>query len=171
MKKKIVIILVIVTLFWILAYRNSYLDNYKIEETYVNWTSMLPALFNWEKVNLIRNYYDYNEVKRWDMIWFNLKKSWNYVKRIIAIPKDKIIFWKDWYLYINGILQKENYIPSRQKFSINRLSLLLKQLESYENVIPENMYLILWDNRLKSKDSTWFWLISKDQIIWKVEKR
>lgn len=130
---------------------------------------MSPTLFDWEKVKLVTNYYKYNDIKRWDIIWFNLKNSWNYVKRIVAIPKDKIIFWKDWYLYINNIKQKEDYIISKQKFSINRLSLLLKQLENYDNIIPENMYLVLWDNRLKSKDSTWFGLIHKDQIIWLVK--
>jgi len=132
---------------------------------------MLPNFYNGQIICLYEDFYkSESDVNYGDVIGFNLKTKWNFIKRIIAIPWDKIIFWKDWFIYKNWKKLNENYTLSSKKFSINSLALLLKQLEYYNNIVPEGMFLVMWDNRQNSIDSTDYWLIDFEHIIGKVEK-
>ncbi len=137
------------------------------ETTYVKGNSMYPSFLSWEKVCL--NYNSKN-IKRGDVIWFALKNNGRYIKRVIAIPGDEVIFGKDWYIYINWNKLNEDYLATNQHFKANWLKLLLIQLQNFNNIIPSNMFLVMWDNRRISLDSSNFWLIDLEQIIWKVSK-
>lgn len=142
-----------------------------IEITFINGRSMFPSFSDWEKVCLYNRYFtNISQINRWDIIGFILKNKWRIVKRVMAIPWDKIIFWKDGYIYINWNKLQENYLASNIHFKTNWLKLLLTQLEYFNNIIPEWMLLVMWDNRWVSIDSSNYWLIHFDQVIWKVSK-
>lgn len=156
----------------VFTYKIFFIYNSTITQTYVNWNSMIPTFSNWEKICLFDDYYkNSNWVKNWDIIWFKLKNKGDFMKRVIGTPWDKIIFGKDWYIYINNKKQTENYVKSTQKFSTKNLEILLKQLEYYNFMIPKNMFLVMWDNRFNSIDSGNYWLIDFEHIIWKVQKK
>lgn len=64
------------------------------------------------------------------------------IKRVIGIPGDSLVF-VDGFLYINGELVDEEYLPSDM------------QTNSFKDFdeIPENCYFVMGDNRLASFDS------------------
>ena len=83
------------------------------------------------------------------------------VKRVIGLPGEYIEY-KDNVLYINGEKYEEHYLKDNvvtEDFTLNDLNY---------TVIPEDMYLVLGDNRMDSMDSRDYGLIKKDKIIGKV---
>jgi len=75
----------------------------------------------------------------------------NLIKRVIGLPGDEIAFVLnednydlEYFLYINGTLQKETYLKEvmQQPGDI-----------SYPYIVPENSYFVMGDNRNVSTDS------------------
>lgn len=161
----LVFLLVFILSFGLYYFNDNSCDEWGIYT--IVWNSMAPTLQNWTKVCLDDNYYDINS---WDIVAFEFKNSWKYVKRVVARPKDKVKFWKDWYIYINEIKQQESYIKTVNKYNSKWIYIILKQLENYNNIVPDGMYLVLWDNRFNSADSSSYWLIDEAQIFWKIIK-
>jgi signal peptidase I len=99
-------------------------------------------------------------IKNNDVIIFKHDKEKDYIKRIIASPKDTILF-KNGYVYRNGILLNEQYINKEN---------LTNQweggftTEGKEYVVPNNSYFVLGDNRVHSSDSREFGYINKSDI-------
>ena len=85
------------------------------------------------------------------------------IKRVVGLPGDYIEY-KDNYLYVNGEKYKEPFINgvSTNDFSLKDLG--------YDK-IPNDMYLVLGDNRENSLDSRDYGLIKKKQIIGKTWAR
>ena len=81
------------------------------------------------------------------------------IKRVVGLPGDYIEY-KDNYLYVNGEKYKEPFINNveTEDFSLKDLG--------YDK-IPDDMYLVLGDNRENSLDSRSYGLIKKKQIIGK----
>lgn len=80
------------------------------------------------------------------------------IKRIVGLPGDTVKYQNN-VLIINGETYQENFTSSEtDDFSIQELGY---------DVIPENMYFVLGDNRKNSLDSRTFGFISKEQIIGK----
>jgi signal peptidase I len=80
------------------------------------------------------------------------------IKRVIGLPGDKIEF-KDNKLYINDQEYKESYLKDdviTNDFKLSDLGV---------DVIPENKYLVLGDNRTNSLDSRNYGLIERKNII------
>ena len=83
------------------------------------------------------------------------------VKRVVGLPGEKVEY-KDNYVIVDGVTYKENFIDTTtvktNDFSIQDLG--------YE-IIPDNKYLVLGDNREDSLDSRSYGLIDKQEIIGK----
>ena len=86
------------------------------------------------------------------------------IKRVIGLPGDTIEI-KDNVLYVNGNIYEEEYLDEGLDYPDFFLSDL-----GYDT-IPEDMYLVLGDNREDSLDSREIGLISKDNINGKIVLR
>ena len=129
--------------------------------------SMNPTLYEKDAVLLNKFSYRIWKIKRGDIIALNYNGEKFMVKRVIGLPGEKVEY-KDNVLYINGEAFKESYLGSEVKtedFSVATLK------NSESDTIPEDMYLVLGDNRENSQDSRDYGLINKKEIIGKTTIR
>ena len=124
--------------------------------------SMEPTLNEGDVLILNKFHYYLFDVKRNDVISFKHDGSKYLIKRVIGLPGESV-YYKDNMLYINGNPYKENIVDGlvTEDFNLEDLGY---------DVIPENMYLVLGDNRDNSLDSRSkeVGLIKKEDIIGKV---
>lgn len=87
------------------------------------------------------------------------------LKQVIAIPSDSAVFDKG-QLMVNGravVVSGQTYIvPKRQEV------LLGKQLDQYDNLIPEGFFIAFADNAKRTYESSDYGLVSFEQIIERV---
>ena len=137
---------------------------YVISVTQVVGNSMASTLENGDVLVLNKFKYRFFDVKRGDIISLEYADTKYLIKRVIGLPNDTVSI-KDNTLYINGEVYIENYLDEDLVYDDFELTSL-----GYER-IPEDMYLVLGDNREDSLDSREIGLISKDEIIGKVSFR
>ncbi len=100
------------------------------------------------------------KIKRYEIV--SLKKDDKVmVKRIIGLPGEHIEY-KDNILYVDGKKIKDTGSTPTKDFKLESIG--------YET-IPEDMYLVLGDNRSNSSDSRTYGLVKKSDIIGKVSIR
>lgn len=160
--------------------------------TLVQGQSMEPTLFNNDRVIIYKLGYKFKEPERGEIIIVdkdndekgiiintvnegrniinNIKKKTSdnkevkvkfIVKRIIGIPGD-IVDIKDGFVYINKVLQEEDYIKG-QTFQSSSFS--------YPIEISENQVFVMGDNRENSSDSRNLGPIQYNQIVGRVRFR
>ena len=101
------------------------------------------------------------DIERNEVVSLDYDDTKYLIKRVIGLPGDKIEY-KDNVLYINGESYKETFLDegvTTDDFSIEDLGY---------DTIPEDMYLVLGDNRNNSMDSREIGLIKKEDIKGKV---
>lgn len=107
-------------------------------------------------------------LNRFDIVVYSYPQSKRpNVGRIIGLPGEKITYQGD-KLYINNKEVAEPHLKKAKENIIDDYPLtfdftLEKLLE--KDVIPDNEYFIMGDNRRKSKDSRMIGTIKQDQII------
>lgn len=124
--------------------------------------SMNPTLQEGDILVLNKLYYRIFDVKRFEIVAIKTDTSKYLVKRIIGLPGEQIEY-KDNVLYIDGKGYKEKFLDDSvitENFSLLDLG--------YEK-IPEDMYLVLGDNRTNSQDSRdpRIGLVKKEDILGK----
>ena len=131
----------------------------------VDGSSMSPTLTNGDKAITDGLFYKLTGIDRFDIVIFEEKGyDERLVKRVIGLPGDKVEY-KDNVLYINGEIVEEEFLSDNintNDFSLNDLGY---------DVIPEDMYLVLGDNRENSLDSRDIGLITKKSLLGKVNIR
>ena len=137
---------------------------YVVSVTQVVGNSMNSTLENGDVLILNKFKYRFTDIKRGDIISLEYADTKYLIKRVIGLPGDKFSI-RDNTLYINGELYVENYLDEGLEYDDFDLSSL-----GYDT-IPEDMYLVLGDNREDSLDSREIGLISKDEVIGKVSFR
>lgn len=137
---------------------------YVVSVTQVVGNSMNSTLENGDVLILNKFKYRFTDIKRGDIISLEYADTKYLIKRVIGLPGDTISI-RDNTLYINGELYVENYLDEGLEYDDFELSSL-----GYDT-IPEDMYLVLGDNREDSLDSREIGLISKDEVIGKVSFR
>lgn len=124
--------------------------------------SMEPTLNEGDVLILNKFQYYLFDIKRNDVVSLKYDGSKYLIKRVIGLPGESI-YYKDNVLYINGNPYKENIVDGlvTEDFDLKDLGY---------DVIPEDMYLVLGDNRDNSLDSRSkeVGLIKKEDIIGKV---
>lgn len=105
--------------------------------------------------------YRFTEPKRFDIISFEYAETKYLIKRIIGLPGESV-------RYENGILYI-NDEPFEDKNQLNEITDDFNITKLGFDIIPDDMYLVLGDNRVNSLDSrsTKVGLIKKDDIIGK----
>ena len=124
--------------------------------------SMQPTLNEGDVLILNKFQYYLFDVKRNDVVALKYDGSKYLIKRVIGLPGESI-YYKDNTLYINGNPYKENIVEG----------LVTEDFDLKDNgyeVIPDDMYFVLGDNRGDSLDSRSkeVGLIKKEDIIGKV---
>lgn len=120
--------------------------------------SMNPTLKEGNVVVVNKLLYRFKNINRNDIVILSQNEK-HMIKRVVGLPGDYIEY-KDNYLYVNGEKYKEPFINNveTEDFSLKDLG--------YDK-IPDDMYLVLGDNRENSLDSRSYGLIKKKQIIGK----
>lgn len=124
--------------------------------------SMFPTLEEGDVVivsKLTSNY------QRNSIIVFKDSNGKSYVKRIIGLPGEEVHYLNG-YLYINGEVQKETFLDDDIVTSNFLFEDICDTEKCPDGVIPDDMYLVLGDNRPESVDSRDpdIGLVSKDNI-------
>ena len=116
--------------------------------------SMMPTLNDQDKIvvnKLTPKVFGYD---RFDVIVFQQDEASHYVKRIIGLPGDTVVYKND-VLYINGTEVDEPFLEEiRSSVKFGKLTGDFNFQELYQmDVIPEGKFFVLGDNRLNSSDS------------------
>ena len=124
--------------------------------------SMSPTLENRQEILVNRFIYSITNPKPNDIVVFlpnGNEKSHYYVKRVIAVPGDKVQI-KDGAVYVNGELFDEK---------AETAAILDAQLAAEEIELGEDEYFVLGDNRNNSEDSRYANIgnVKKEYIIGK----
>ena len=137
---------------------------YVVSVTQVVGNSMNSTLIDGDVLILSKANYRFFDIKRGDIISLDYEDTKYLIKRVIWLPGDTIAI-KNNVLYINGEVYEENYLDKGLEYPDFSLSDL-----GYDT-IPEDMYLVLGDNRENSLDSREIGLISKDSVNGKIVLR
>jgi signal peptidase I len=132
----------------------------------VNGQSMVPNFQNGEHVLTDKISYKLGDPQRGDVIVFYAPDEahcpkgtgCDYIKRIIALPGEKIEI-KNSAIYVDSQLLKEEYLPSNFKTNSNRATL------NGPIVLGPNEYFAVGDNRAHSSDSRTWGPIKLDDVV------
>lgn len=149
------IIVIIIILFLML---------YVVSVTQVVGSSMSPTLKDEEVLILNKFQYRFFDIKRGDIVSLDYEDTKYLIKRIIGLPGETIKIVNN-QLYINDKIYEEEYLANDLNYDDFSLADL-----GYSK-IPEDMYLVLGDNRENSLDSREIGLIKKEDINGKISLR
>ncbi|MGG6297135.1 signal peptidase I [Leptolyngbya sp. AN02str] len=133
------------------------------EARYIPSESMVPTLEVNDRLIVEKISYHLNPPKRGDIVVFSptdrlkadnpsLKDA--FIKRVIGLPGEKVQVTNG-LVYINDVPIEENYIPSEAA----------PDYEWGPEVVPDNEYLVLGDNRNNSYDSHFWGYVPRGNII------
>ncbi len=137
---------------------------YVISITQVVGNSMSPTLQSGEILLLNKLKYRLSDVKRGDIISLDYADTKYLIKRVIGLPGDTVSI-RNSVVYINNEEYKEAYLSQDLQYADFSLE------DIGYSVIPDNMYLVLGDNRVDSLDGRDIGLISKEEINGKISLR
>lgn len=126
----------------------------------VEGKSMEPGFQNGEYILTDKVSYRVREPQRGDVVVFHSPQDEriDFIKRIIAIPGDKIMIMNS-QIYLNGSLLIEDYT----KDGLTPKGSFLQ--ENIEVEVSQNKYIVMGDNRLHSSDSREWGLVSQQNIV------
>lgn len=118
---------------------------------------MLPTINDGDRLKVRRlNSKSRSQLGRGDIVVFRypLDPSKSYIKRLIALPGDRIEI-KSGVVWLNGVQLEEPYVSSR---------LNLSQWSQPPLTVPANSYFMIGDNRDNSSDSR-MWGAVPEQLL------
>lgn len=111
----------------------------------------------------------FSEIRRFDVVVFQLADGTIYIKRVIGLPGETISYEND-QLKIDGQPIEEPYlsknIRSDHESAPYTTDFTLEELTGYTE-LSEDSYFVLGDNRRVSKDSRSFGTIAREDILGK----
>jgi len=138
---------------------------YIVTPVIVRGDSMYSTLKDGEVLFLSKITYRVSDIKRFDIVVVKDLDDDLIIKRVIGLPGDSVEY-KDGILYVNNKEIKEKYADYvMEDFDVDSIC-KITDLEC-NGIIPDNMYLVLGDNREISADSRAKGLIKENQILGK----
>lgn len=138
----------------------------------VEGKSMLPSLQGGNRLIVNKADYHITPPHRFEVIIFHANEKEDYVKRVIGLPGDAIVYEND-VLYVNGKAVKEPYLdPFKKQLVSGKLTqdFTLKE-ETGRETVPEGKLWVMGDNRQISADSREFGFVDMSQVVGKVDVR
>ena len=132
---------------------------FAVQNFNIEGTSMEPTLHNTELILVDKWTYLFHPPSRGDIIVFIAPPapSQDYIKRIIAIPGDRISI-SGTTVIVDGVTLKETYIaPSNQGIPY--------PYKPVSGIVPPNDYFVMGDNRRGSSDSRYWGYVPRKNII------
>jgi signal peptidase I len=112
----------------------------------VEGTSMMPLLVDQERIFINKFIYRFGigSIERRDLVvfWFPQDQSKSYIKRVIAVPGDRVEI-DGGTVYVNGQRLDEPYVPDDYRDALSRPP----------EIVPPDHYFVLGDHRSSSNDS------------------
>ena len=133
----------------------------------VDGSSMVPTLQNEDHILVNKLSYTFTRPERFDIIVFQAEQGRDYIKRVIGLPGDEVVYKNDT-LYINGRRYEEPYLDTLKKQLTDGLPLtepFSLEDKTDRRTVPEDCLFVLGDNRRYSKDSRHIGFISSKQIL------
>ncbi len=153
-KRRIITIIVDIVILACIVVGAFYLSNYLFGTIPIEGPSMETTVHDGDVVL----YYKQGTYKRGDIIVFNTHQLNDsgverlFIKRIIALGGDTVEIKQyedgEYYIYVNGERQTEDYLPDNVPNARER-----DALQSSYVVVPEGCFYYCGDNRLNSSDS------------------
>lgn len=155
-----------------------FLKTYIISPVRVDGDSMMPNLQNNEHVVILKT----RPIKRLSVVVFNAYKlapdtqpNTDFVKRVIGVPGDKIVYTKTGHLYVNGKYIQQPFVSHQQQTTGTlsnvddngfNLSILSKKWRKGQQnaVVPKGEYFVMGDNRNISYDSRYWGFVPKSHM-------
>jgi len=126
----------------------------------VEGTSMMPTLDDQERIFINKFVYrlHFGKIDRGDTVvfWFPHDPSKSYIKRVIAVPGDRIEV-DHGSVIVNGQALVENYVPEEYR----------DQSSMTETTVPKDEYFVLGDHRSSSNDSRAWGMVPRRYIYGK----
>ncbi|MBD1380026.1 signal peptidase I [Metabacillus arenae] len=132
----------------------------------VEGDSMEPTLHTKDRMIVNKIGKRLGTIDRFDIIVFHASQNRDYIKRVIGLPGDKIVY-KDDILYVNGEPIEEPYLEANKEELIGSPlteSFTLQEITG-EKTVPQGQLFVMGDNRRYSKDSRHIGFIQKDQVV------
>jgi signal peptidase I len=110
----------------------------------VEGTSMMPELYNHERIFINKYLYRFEPIRRFDIIVFHypLDPAKSYIKRVVGLPGEWLSI-RNGIVFINGRPLEESFVPSTYLDHDNYPS----------TYVTANNYFVLGDHRDDSNDS------------------
>ena len=126
----------------------------------VEGTSMMPSIFDQQRIFVDKFFFQVgiSEIHRGDVVvfWFPQDQRVSYIKRVIAIPGDRVAI-SGGQVYLNGSVLPEPYVP--QEFR--------DEAEMPQIVLGSEEYFVMGDHRNSSNDSRSWGPVAKKYIYGK----
>jgi signal peptidase I len=132
---------------------------FAVQPVKVEGTSMLPKLFDGERIFINKFIYQVDEIKRGDVVvfWYPKNPNQSFIKRVIGIPGDEVRFTNG-RLFINNKLVPEPYLSAN--YTKN-------PVPNRYWVVEDHHYFVMGDNRDASNDSRAWGLVPEKYIYGK----
>jgi signal peptidase I len=136
----------------------------------VEGTSMMPTLVDQERIFINKFVYrlHFGKIDRGDTVvfWFPGDPSKSYIKRVIAVPGDRVEVDRGMVI-VNGQSLVESYVPEEYR----------DQSSMASRTVPAEEYFVLGDHRSSSNDSRAWGMVPRRYIYgkavfiyWPIEK-
>ena len=137
---------------------------FAIQPHQVKGLSMYPTLDNGEYLLTNKVTYRFSQPQFGDIIIFRAphNEEYEYIKRIIGLPGDKIKISKGKF-YLNGVVLDESLYLADDIITFQERYLK----ENVEITVPPDSYFVAGDNRPHSSDSRDFGPVPEDNIVGK----
>lgn len=124
----------------------------------VEGTSMLPRLEDRDRLFINKFVYHIEAIQHDDIVVFHypLDPSKSYIKRVIAVPGDRIRI-DHGQVWLNGKPLRESYVPERYRDTRSMQAM----------VLPKGYYFMMGDHRSISSDSREFGPVARSLIYGK----